>query len=80
MTQDAELETSLGATRPVTEPKNRFEVNELNQQAESEVSDSIMSDSKEPMSRFNCFPSITEDLLSVVTSVVRSSIGSVLKF
>lgn len=80
MTQDAELETSLGATRPVTEPKNRFEVNELNQQAESEVSDSIMSDSKGPMSRFNCFPSITEDLLSVVTSVVRSSIGSVLKF
>lgn len=46
MTQDAELETTLGATRPVTEPKNHFEMNELNQQSESEVSDSIMSDTK----------------------------------
>lgn len=74
MTQDAELETTLGATRPVTEPKNQFEMNELNQQAESEVSYSIMSDSKEPMSRFSCFPVLQRTCC--LSGLVSSSIGT----
>lgn len=76
-TQDAELETTLGATRPVTEPKNQFKNEWIKPTGRvwSQLFNHVwLKRTNEPVQLFSC---ITEDLLSVGTSVVRSIGASV---